>query len=462
MPHILQLARRCEAVTTTLRQYCEVQHEPDRFLIHHGNLSTSLRESAEESIKDDDKLISVCTTSTLELGIDIGRLERAFQIDAPYTVGSFLQRMGRTGRRGAPSEMCFVMREDHAETRDLLPATLPWRPLQGIAPVQLYMEERWVEPPATGRLPYSLLCHQTLSTLASGGEMMPAELAQRILTLSYFHNVSQDDFLLLLRQLLKSDHMQQTENGCLILGLTGERIVNNFKFYAVFQENEEYSVRCESQELGTVVKPPPVGDKLAIAGRTWVVENVDPKRHQVYCHPVKGIIPAYFGLEPGDIHTHILERMRRVLEEETLYPYLMPHAQSRLRQARQVARLSGMSGTGMNGTDCPPVSLIPLGGNMYALLPWLGSYSFLALERFLKIRCAARLGLKGFDSSRPYFLQFSMKATPQEFRRHRAGRAGPSRWIPWNCSIPRSCRCSINTMTYCHRRWCAKASPSAS
>ncbi len=189
--------------------------------------------------------------------------------------------------------------------------------------------------------------------------------------------------------------------------------MNNYKFYAVFQENEEYSVRCESQELGTVVKPPPVGDKVAIAGRTWVVESVDPKRHQVYVYPVKGIIPAYFGLEPGDIHTRILERMCRVLQEEQVYPYLLPHATARLAQARQVARLSQMI-TADKETLRP--ALIPLGGRMFALLPWLGSYAFLALERFLKLRCAQRLGLKGLDSSRPYFMQFTMKASPDEFR----------------------------------------------
>ena len=86
----------CEAVTTTLRQYCERQHEPDRFLIHHGNLSASYRETAEMLMKDDSQTMTTVTTATLELGIDIGRLERAFQIDAPWTVSSFLQRMGRT------------------------------------------------------------------------------------------------------------------------------------------------------------------------------------------------------------------------------------------------------------------------------------------------------------------------------------------------------------------------------
>ena len=110
-----------EAVCTELRRYCEASHEPDRFLIHHGNLSSSLRESAEELMRDETQALTTITTATLELGIDIGKLERAFQIDAPFTVSAFLQRMGRTGRRGTPPEMWFVMREEPAEARTLLP-----------------------------------------------------------------------------------------------------------------------------------------------------------------------------------------------------------------------------------------------------------------------------------------------------------------------------------------------------
>ena len=61
-------------------------------------------------MRDEEQAQTTVTTSTLELGIDIGRLERAFQIDAPFTVSSFLQRMGRTGRRDFPPEMWFLMR----------------------------------------------------------------------------------------------------------------------------------------------------------------------------------------------------------------------------------------------------------------------------------------------------------------------------------------------------------------
>ena len=278
----------CEALCQSLRQYCEANHESDRFLIHHGNLSVSYRESAEAEMKDDDSLLSVCATATLELGIDIGRLERAFQVDAPFTVSGFLQRMGRTGRRGDPCEMWFVMREDHPEPRAMLPQLIPWYLIQGIALVQLYIEERFVEPPRTQRLPYSLLYHQTMSTLASCGEMTPAELATRVLTLSSFHLITQDDYRILLRHLIKIGHIDQTENGGLIVGLEGERIVNNYKFYAVFQENVEYAVRAGAEELGTIVKPPPIGDKIAIAGRVWVVEEVDHRRREVCCTLVKG------------------------------------------------------------------------------------------------------------------------------------------------------------------------------
>ena len=397
----------CETVTTTLRQYCEAGHEPDRFLIHHGNLSASYRETAEAVMKDEDQYQTTVTTATLELGIDIGRLERAFQIDAPYTVSSFLQRMGRTGRRDLPPEMWFVIREEQPEARAMLPETVPWKLIQGIALVQLYLEERWVEPPKLDRLPYRLLYHPTMSTLVSCGELTPAQLASKVLTLKYFHRISKDDFRLLLRHLIEKEHIQQTENGGLIVGLAGERIANSFKFYAVFKENEEYTVRCGSQELGTIVMPPPEGEKIALAGHVWVVDEVDHKRRLVYCTQVKGRVPAYFGDCPGDINTKVLLRMREVLSEDKTYPYLMKNALVRLEQARHTAINSGV-------TTEP---LINLGGDMWCLFPWLGTYGFLALERFIKIKCAPLLGIKGLDSSRPFFIQFTMKATKNDFFR---------------------------------------------
>ena len=97
--------------------------------------------------------------------------------------------------------------------------------------------------------------------------------------------------------------------------------------------------------------------------------------------------------------------MRKALNEHATYPYLMGNARARLVQARHTAKLSGA------GTK----PLINLGGDTWVLFPWLGSYAFLALERMLKIKCAAELGLRGLDPSRPYFMQFKMKADEEMF-----------------------------------------------
>lgn len=395
----------CEEVTTTLRSYCAALHEPDRFLIHHGNLSASFRQAAEDSMREEDNNVTTCATSTLELGIDVGRLERAFQIDAPFTVSSFLQRMGRTGRRGMPCEMQFVIREDQSEPRATLPELFPYKLLQAIALVQLYVEEHWVEPVREGRLPFSLLYHQTMAILAAQGELSPAQLAQKVLTLRAFQNITTDDYATLLRHLIKIDHISYTDEGTLIVGLAGERIVNSFHFYAVFAENKEYKVFCENQELGTVVRPSPPGEKLAIAGHVWLIEEVDHKRQRVFVTQIKGKVPAYFGEVPGDIHTKVLERMRHVLCETKQYPYLGPHAQARLASARHLAAQTHIDRT----------YLVSTGQDSWVLFPWLGSYAFLALERIIKRKLPPKLGIKGVSVARPYFIQFRMKASATEF-----------------------------------------------
>ena len=127
-----------------------------------------------------------------------------------------------------------------------------------------------------------------------------------------------------------------------------------------------------SEELGTIVKPPPVDDKIAIAGRVWVVEDIDIKRHQVYCHEVDGRIPAYFGDVPGDIQPEILQRMKKILNEKTMYPYLMQNAKARLTQTRDTASAANLL----------KKNLINLGGNMWCLFPWTGTYAFFGIRAF--------------------------------------------------------------------------------
>lgn len=387
-----------EYICATLRQIAERRGDPDVFLIHHGNLSASIREEAELKLKDDSLKTVTCATVTLELGIDIGRLERIIQADAPNTVSSMLQRLGRSGRRGTPPEMMMVFREENPLPNTPLPQLIPWGLLRAIACVQLYIEDRFIEPPNVKKLPFSLLFQQTLSVLAASGELSPRRLAERLLTLPPFQSVPKEDYKTLLLSMLKNDFIEMTEEKGLIVGLKGERLLSSFKFYAVFKDSEDYTVRCQSDEIGTITSPPPVGDRFALAGRVWEVEELDIPRKLIYVRPVKGKMEISWPGDFGEIHTRILERMKQVLEEDTVYPYLKPGAAKRLETARQLARRTGMLRH----------SVVPLGGYTWCLFPWLGTRSFRTLRKYIARSCAP-LRLSNLEFEGCYFMTFRME-----------------------------------------------------
>ncbi len=387
-----------EYVTATLRQIAKNRGEPDIFLIHHGNLSASIREEAELKMKDEEVHAVTCATVTMELGIDIGRLERIVQNDAPNSVSSFLQRLGRSGRRGQPPEMMMVFREEDPLPNTPLPQLIPWSLLRAIAIVQLYIEERFIEPPATRKYPFSLLFHQTLSTLAASGELTPRVLADRVLNLPPFAHVSKEDYRTLILSMLQNDYLEMTEEKGLIVGMSGERLLKSFKFYAVFKDSEDYTVRCGSDEIGTITTPPPVGDRFALAGRVWEVEELDIPRKLIYVKSVQGKMEVSWPGDYGEIHTKILERMKRVLQEDVTYPYLKPNAAHRLEVARHLARNTGM-------LEQP---LVHLGGYSYCLFPWLGTRSFRTLRKFIA-KNAARCRISGIEFEGCYFINFKME-----------------------------------------------------
>lgn len=399
-----------EYLTATFRQIAARRHDPDRFLIHHGNLSAAIREDAEARMKEDEPVVT-CATVTLELGVDIGRLERVLQSDAPTSVSSFLQRLGRSGRRGQPPEMMMVFREEDPLPNAPLPQLIPFGLLRAIAIIQLYLEERFIEPARQKKMPLSLLFHQTLSTLCASGELRPKELAARVLSLPPFAAVEKEIYRTLLLSMIRNEYLEMTEEKGLIVGLAGERLLRSFQFYAVFKDSEDFTVRASdpekgsAEEIGTITTPPPVGDRFALAGRVWEVEELDVRRKLVYVHPVSGKMEVSWPGDYGEIHTKILTRMRQVLTEDTVYPYLKPNAAKRLETARHLARNTGM-------TDH---MLLTIGPSAYCLFPWLGTRSFRTLRRFLSCH-AGELGISGLSFEGCYFITFRCEKEPDELR----------------------------------------------
>ena len=382
-----------ECAIASLRKIAQTEGLPDIYHVHHGSISASLRESAEAAMRDHNPAVTAATI-TLELGIDIGQLERVIQLNAPFSVSSFLQRLGRTGRRGSPADMRFICTEDEPSDQDSLPEQIPWQLLQCIAIIQLYLEERWIEPIQPLRYPFSLLYHQTMSILAAMGELPVATLAQQVLTLPPFTAISKEEFRQLLHYLIDIDHIQRTETGGIIIGVTGEKIVRNFKFYAVFSEHLEYTVRDESREIGSIVMPPPPGNRFALAGKTWEIWDIDRKSKTLWVKPVEGIGSTSWRSGSGNIHTKVLQRMRRVLFESVDYPYLQKRAKHRLQIVRQLARSAGLD----------QKTILPLEGNKYCIFPWSGTIAYRTLERVLNFVVREVLDIKRISGKSPYFL----------------------------------------------------------
>lgn len=212
-----------------------------------------------------------------------------------------------------------------------------------------------------------------------------------------------EDYRTLLLSMVQNEFLQFTEERELIVGLAGERLLNSFKFYAVFKDSEDYTVRCESDEIGTITTPPPVGDRFALAGRVWEVEELDIPRKLIYVKQVPGKMEISWPGDYGEINTRILKRMRQVLAEETVYPYLKENARQRLEVARRLAANTGML----------QHSMVHLGGYSWCLFPWLGTRSFRTLRKYIAAN-AKQFRISSIEFEGCCYMSFKMEQ-PSDF-----------------------------------------------
>ncbi|MDR2094975.1 MAG: DEAD/DEAH box helicase [Treponema sp.] len=385
-----------------LREMGRGQGEEELFHIHHGSIAAALREETEERLRSHEGPAVVAATATLELGIDIGELDRIIQIGPPVSAAGFVQRLGRSGRRSGRSEMYFTMLEDPGEIRPPeLP--LPWPLLRTIAVIELYLKEKWTEGIEKRPLPFSLLCHQILSMLSSLGEHTVADLERRALSLPPFKYVSREDFRLLLSSLLQNGIIEKTDRG-LITGLWGERIVGHYSFFSVFPDESEYRVSANGRELGRVNFLPPEGSSIILGGRYWLVDGIDYAKKTIAVSPAEGGGSRVWRGGGAGIHTRIVRRMKALLASGEDYAYLSAAARERMAEARSLARESGLLADNCiplerpgARPDCPVrEDGDPPRNKRYGFLffPWLGTRGMRTLLHILDIpenRAALRL-----------------------------------------------------------------------
>ncbi len=369
---------KAEQIAAELRQrLAKVQPGRDWYFVHHSSISADLRELAEKKMRDSMQQTCTIATASLELGIDIGQLDLTIQVDAPHTVSSFVQRLGRSGRRGTPSRMCFYIFEYLDKVLQALSdlKQIPWNFLKTIAIIQLYLEERWIEPPDIPTMPLSLLYQQTMSVMRAHTELTPSQLAQLILKLSPFQSITLDEFRLFLQHLIAQDHLAQMDEGTLIVGMKGEQLTRHFHFYAIFADQQECRVLAGTQEIGTIHRLPELDSIIGLAGYAWRVISVDERGRTLHVERASGVVkPNWLGAGDVSFHEHVMQRLRQVLKEETIYHYLSPLAQQRLAFAREFVRQ----------TIWLESSVVCLEPGHFALFPWSGSRVYVTLVNILQ------------------------------------------------------------------------------
>lgn len=306
---------------------------PNEFRVHHGSLSKIERETVEHELQQGIHPLTAICTSTMELGVDIGKVKSIAQIGSATSVSGLRQRLGRSGRRNEPS----ILRVLSAETGEGILFDLKANLVQNIAVIELLKEHKY-ETPNINSYHLSTLIQQLLSVIAQFGGFYPKEGWQFLCTKGAFKNVTPTMFLSLLKALGDKDVVSQLDNGQIIIGKEGEKLLKKPDFYVAFQSPKDYSVinKYNSKRLGTIQYLPPKDVQIVLAGRRWIVVGINEHGQTIYVSQVKSGGKAFFGGEGAEIDKIIVEKMRDIYLSNDSYPYLdiRTEANKYLEQAR--------------------------------------------------------------------------------------------------------------------------------
>jgi ATP-dependent Lhr-like helicase len=319
----------CQSRATTEAVAERMRNGGIDMFVHHSSVSTEERHAAEARFQRGTNACIVCT-STLELGIDVGDLDRVLQHNAPSTVSSFLQRMGRTGRRaGQVANTTFLCESAEAV-------------LQAAALVEL-TRGGWVEDVPINKRCWPVLVHQLLAMTLQHGQVT-LDYAWPILSrVPDFRGFSRADVEGLVAHMAAEGFLLQGERGW-YMGEEAERVFgrrNFMELYAVFSSPVLYRVQTlHGQELGQLEQA--FVDQLVeqmssflLAGRAWTVAAIDhpAKLVKVAAAPA-GRKPSWGGFMPQVLSRELCQKQRELLATDDMPVYLHPTAQVALESMR--------------------------------------------------------------------------------------------------------------------------------
>jgi len=298
--------------------------------VHHGSVSKEERYAAEQRFASGTNACIVAT-STLELGIDVGGLDLTFQANAPSTVSSFLQRMGRTGRReGTVANMTFLCDD-------------PVYVVQNSALV-LLAAKGWVENVKDETRAWPVLVHQILAMTQQHGGISAERCWQMLSRVPDFRGITSDEYFELIDHMKRERYLFEA-GGLMSMGDIGEKVFgkkNFLELYAVFSSPVLYRVQTESKrdigslEQGFVDRLVQDMSTFLLGGRAWMVLGLNHAERLVRVKPApRGGKPSWGGYLPQFLGYEVCQQMKAVLTSDDDYPFLDGGAKAALAQWRE-------------------------------------------------------------------------------------------------------------------------------
>ncbi|MDT8445814.1 MAG: DEAD/DEAH box helicase [bacterium] len=336
--------QKLEYYADQVRRIAQAQNHPNPFFVHHGSLARSEREDVEAALHKDRPTAVFCS-STLEMGIDVGQLSLVGQLDAPHSVNSLVQRLGRSGRKsGDTAKLRVLIDEATATVQNSLDRRLYPRLLQAYAMIELTLD-KWCEPPNAEQLDFSTLIQQILSLIAQTGGLPAISVYHVLVTHGVFSKVNSSEFAFLLKALGEKHLIEQMPEGDLILGIDGEKLVRSFEFYATFASGDEYRVVHQGRHIGSVSAQPGTGGDgyLILAGRRWKILEVREKEGIIMVLPAQsGKLPNFQGTMWFDLAPEVVLKAQELLFGDHQPAYFNQTARHMLSSLRQVAQDFGI------------------------------------------------------------------------------------------------------------------------
>lgn len=305
--------------------------------LHHSSISKLYREQTEHLLQKENEIMVACT-STMELGIDVGDLDLILQYNAPNTVSSFLQRLGRTGRReGKVAHYEFI-----AVNKEAL--------LKSIALVEL-ARKKWVESVHFPFHSYHVLIQQVFSSVKENNGASQHQLLQLLKYRFNFSAIQEKEFIQFLDELVSNDCLELVDGTYFLSDKLDEQFSrrNYMDICSVFETTKEFIVKYQNRDIGTldpwfvnIYYKETEPFVFILNGLVWKVAEIDFNRFIMHVKEAdKGTIPIWLG-SGQKVSFEIAQQILKILSGYENYPYLDQNAKNKLKEYRTDFQYFGM------------------------------------------------------------------------------------------------------------------------